>query len=104
MSAQINNGKVLVIGGKNLVLMYKMIGCEGIEERNPDNIAQIIETYAKRQDISVILVEKELGELISSDIENIRKKTGKIIFYLPSPSSAMEPTDIRKMVMRALGL
>ncbi|MEM0021740.1 MAG: V-type ATP synthase subunit F [Fervidicoccaceae archaeon] len=103
MSTDPMEGKVVVIGNADLVTMYRSIGCLGEVQRNPTEAIKLIEVYANRNDISLILVEKDLGEVISKEIDRIRRRTGKIIFLLPSPRSGFAPSNMRELVLKALG-
>ncbi|MGC8678580.1 MAG: V-type ATP synthase subunit F [Fervidicoccaceae archaeon] len=96
-------GKVVVIGNADIVAMYKSLGCLGEVQRNPIEALKLIDAYANRNDISLILVEKDLGEVIAKDIDKIRKRTGKIIFLLPSPRTEFAPSNMRELVLKALG-
>jgi V/A-type H+-transporting ATPase subunit F len=96
-------GKIVVIGNPDIVAMYRSLGCLGEIQRNPNEAAKLIDTYANRSDISLILVEKDLGEVIAKEIDRIRRKTGKIILLIPSPRSEFAPSNIRELVLKALG-
>lgn len=103
LSTDPREGKVVVIGNADIVAMYRSLGCFGEVERNPSEALKLIDAYANRSDVSLILVEKDLGEVISKDIDRIRRRTGKIIFLLPSPRTEFAPSNMRELVLKALG-
>ena len=96
-------GSVIVIGDEATVMMYRSIGCQGIIVSNPFDLLKKVELYARRSDVTVILVIQDLSEPVRTEIERIMEKTGKIISYIPTPRSAGQPVNMRKILMKALG-
>lgn len=103
MSSNPREGKVVVIGSADIVAMYRTLGCLGEVQRDPAEALRLVDVYANRSDVSLILIEKDLGQMIERDVEKIRRRTGKIIFMLPSPRTEFAPSNMREEVLKALG-
>ncbi len=97
------NKNIVVIGDKETVLIYRNIGCIGIEVSNPPELLNAVDIYSRKDDVGVILVVQDIAEPVKPEIEKIMDKTGKSISYIPSPHIRGEPIDMQKLLMKALG-
>ncbi len=96
-------GSIVVVVEEALTIMFKSINCMAVEASNPGELVDTVDKYARRDDVAIILVQRDLAEPVMDDIEKIMDKTGKIISYIPSPRSPGEPVDMRALLMKALG-
>ncbi len=96
--------KVLVIADEETCMIYRIVGCDYIAVRNPDELLNALKASLSREDVEVILLSQELGEPVREDVEKIISETGKVISYVPSPRSPGAPVDMRGLLLRALGM
>ena len=96
--------KVLVIADEETCMMYRMVGCETISVSDPDELISALKASLTRDDLAVILVSQELGEPVREEIEKAIATSKSIISYLPTPRSEGKPVDMRRLLLRALGV
>jgi V/A-type H+-transporting ATPase subunit F len=96
-------GGIVVVGDKTTVMMYKTIGCIGVEVSNPNQLLEAVDAYARRADVSLILVVQDISLPVREEIEKIMRVTGKIVSYIPSIFTQGEAVDMQKLLMKALG-
>ncbi|AWR97612.1 V-type ATP synthase subunit F [Acidianus sulfidivorans JP7] len=97
-------GKILLLGDKYTVSLFKLIGTEGEVVEDPYSLEDKIKAINKRQDVDLILITKDLYDPVREKLESIiTNQTKPLITVIPSPYSEAEPMDVRKMILRALG-
>jgi len=97
-------GRVLVVADEETALACRLAGFEAEVARDPDELLAKLEAGLARDDVSVILLAKELAEPVEAEVESIVRRARKIISYLPTPKSERKPVDMRRLLMKALGL
>lgn len=97
-------GKVLVITDSVTANMYKTVGCEVIEVSNPDDLLKNLESNIMREDLSLILISKELAEPRIDLVENIISRATVYVSFIPSYGKLEKPLDLRKTLLQALGM
>ncbi|MCY0858975.1 MAG: V-type ATP synthase subunit F [Sulfolobaceae archaeon] len=97
-------GKIVVIGDKYTVTLFKLLGTEAEEVSDPSIVDEIIRKYSKREDVDLVLLTQDLYQPAREKVEEVLKSMNKpIVSIIPSPFSEMKPLDVRKMIMQALG-
>lgn len=97
-------GGVLVISDEITLSMYRTVGCEIIEVSSPDELLKNLEANIMREDLSLILVSKELAEPVMDRVEKVMARSKVYISFIPSYGKIERPIDLRKALMQALGM
>ncbi|ARM76319.1 V-type ATP synthase subunit F [Acidianus manzaensis] len=97
-------GKILLLGDKYTVSLFKLVGTEGEVIEDPYVLESKIKEINKRQDIDLVLITKDLYDPVREKLESvISNQTKPLITVIPSPYSEAQPMDVKKMILRALG-
>jgi V/A-type H+-transporting ATPase subunit F len=97
-------GKVVVLGDRYTVNLFRMIGTEGLVLDDPLNLEDTLVKLKKREDIDLILVANDLYNPVKEKIESLvidQKKP--LITIIPTPFSQGQPLDVKGLILRALG-
>ncbi|MDT7872073.1 MAG: V-type ATP synthase subunit F [Sulfolobaceae archaeon] len=97
-------GKVVVLGDRYTVNLFRMIGTEGLVLDDPLNLEDTLVKLKKREDIDLILVANDLYNPVKEKIESLvidQKKP--LITVIPTPFSQGQPLDVKGLILRALG-
>ena len=97
-------GKVVVLGDRYTVNLFRMIGTEGLVLDDPLNLEGTLVKLKKREDIDLILVANDLYNPVKEKIESLvidQKKP--LITVIPTPFSQGQPLDVKGLILRALG-
>ncbi|MEJ2771089.1 MAG: V-type ATP synthase subunit F [Sulfolobaceae archaeon] len=97
-------GKVVVVGDRYTVNLFRMIGTEGLVLDDPLNLEDTLVKLKKREDIDLILVANDLYNPVKEKIESLvidQKKP--LITVIPTPFSQGQPLDVKGLILRALG-
>ncbi|MEM1605554.1 MAG: V-type ATP synthase subunit F [Desulfurococcaceae archaeon] len=97
-------GGVLVISDELTASMYRTLGCEVIEVSNPDELVKSLEANIMRDDLSLILISKELAEPVIDQVDKIISRSKPYVSFIPSYGKIEKPLDLRKMLLQALGM
>ncbi len=97
-------GKVVLVGDKYTVNLFKMMGAEGTIVEDPLTLPQTINEIKKRQDIDLVLITKDIYNPVRENVDSIILNQKKpLITVIPSPFSEAEALDVKRMIMSALG-
>ncbi|BBG23984.1 V-type ATP synthase subunit F [Sulfuracidifex tepidarius] len=97
-------GKVVLVGDKYTVNLFKMMGAEGTIVEDPLALPQIINEVKKRQDVDLVLITKDIYNPVRESVDSIILNQKKpLITIIPSPFSEAEALDVKRMIMAALG-
>ena len=97
--------KLAVIGDEHLVLAYRMLGAETFVAHTAEEMMEILKELLAREDIGVILVTRDLVEPVMEDFSRIASRVKPpIVSILPTMKAPGEPVDMRKLLMKALGV
>ncbi len=97
-------GKMIVVGDKYTVSLFRMLGAEGELVEDPYKLPEIISKLKKREDLELMLITRDIYEPIKEKIDPLISEQRKpLITIIPSPFSESKPIDVKKMIMRALG-
>lgn len=102
--SQEKTGGVLVISDELTASMYRTIGCEVIEVSNPSELVKSLESNIMRDDLSLILISKELAEPVMDQVDRIIPRSKPYISFIPPFGRMEKPIDLRKMLLQALGM
>lgn len=97
-------GKVVVLGDRYTVNLFRMIGTEGLVLDDPLNLEDTLVKLKKREDIDLILLANDLYNPVKEKIESLvidQKKP--LITVIPTPFSQGQPLDVKGLILRALG-
>ncbi|QGR19421.1 V-type ATP synthase subunit F [Stygiolobus azoricus] len=97
-------GKVVVLGDRYTVNLFRMIGTEGLVLDDPLNLEDTLVKLKKREDIDLILVANDLYNPVKEKIESLvidQKKP--LITIIPTPFSQGQPLDVKGLILKALG-
>ncbi|MEM1625937.1 MAG: V-type ATP synthase subunit F [Sulfolobaceae archaeon] len=97
-------GKVLVMGDRYTVSLFRLLGTEGKVIEDPLTIEDHLRELRKREDLDVVLITKDIYEPIREKIDSFVIANKKpLIGIIPSPFSEAKPIDVRKIILKALG-
>lgn len=97
-------GKILLLGDKYTVSLFKLIGTDGEVVEDPYLLEDKIKELRKREDVDLVLITKDLYDPVKEKLEELlTNQTKPLITVIPSPYSEAAPMDVRKMILRALG-
>ncbi|QKQ99510.1 V-type ATP synthase subunit F [Metallosphaera tengchongensis] len=97
-------GKILLIGDRYTVSLFRTMGAEGKVIEDPFALEKEIETAKKREDLDLVLITRDLYEPVREKLDGvISTQTKPLVTIIPSPFSESKPVDVRKMVLKALG-
>jgi len=97
-------GKVLVIADQVTTSLYRTAGCEVISVSTPEELLRSLERNIMRDDLSLILVSGELAAPVADNVEELASRSRAFVSYIPSFGKLEQPLDLRKAVLKALGM
>lgn len=100
---QVQRGRVLVVGDRDTLPLFRAIGARVVEAANADEALEALRREAARGDIAVAIVLKH----VVGDEDEFRSRAaglGVPVLVLPSKWAEAKPVDVNKLVARALGL
>ncbi len=97
--------KTIVIGRREEVFPFRMLGTEAILVRDSKEVLEILEELIEKKDeIGLILVTRGAASGVLREVEDIANRIKEpIISIIPCGIKEVEPPDMRKLLMRALG-
>lgn len=97
-------GKVLVVGDKYTVNLFRLIGAESIILDDPLKLEETLQKLKKREDVDLILVSNDLYAPVKEKIDSLLLEQKKpLITIIPSPFSESKPVDVKGLILKALG-
>ncbi|BCU71330.1 V-type ATP synthase subunit F [Stygiolobus caldivivus] len=97
-------GKVVVVGDRYTVSLFKLIGTEGLVLDDPLNLETTLIKLKKREDIDLILVANDLYNPVKEKVESLVIEQKKpLVTVIPTPFSQGQPLDVKGLILRALG-
>jgi len=97
-------GKILVIGDKYTVNLFRLIGTEGIILDDPLKLEETLIKLRKREDLDLIFISNDLYTPVKEKIDSILLEQKKpLITIIPSPFSESKPVDVKGLILKALG-
>lgn len=97
-------GKVIVVGDRYTVNLFRLIGAEGYILDDPLKLEDTLIKLKKREDIDLILVSNDLYSPVREKVENLVIEQKKpLVTIIPTPFSESKPLDVKSLILRALG-
>ncbi|AAY80859.1 V-type ATP synthase subunit F [Sulfolobus acidocaldarius] len=97
-------GKVIVIGDKYTVNLFKLIGTEGIILEDPLELENTLLKIRKREDVDLVLVTNDTYTPVKEKVDNLILEQKKpLITVIPSPFSEAKPVDVKGLILKSLG-
>ncbi len=98
--------KVVVIGDKETVTAYTLLGAIGIVVKNSEEMYQKLLEVAKREDIGLILLSESFSKKIRDEINDYRLKHPiPLILEIPSRLTKEKTYfDYKEVVMKSMGI
>ncbi|AHC51763.1 ATP synthase subunit F [Sulfolobus acidocaldarius SUSAZ] len=97
-------GKVIVIGDKYTVNLFKLIGTEGIVLEDPLELENTLLKIRKREDVDLVLVTNDTYTPVKEKVDNLILEQKKpLITVIPSPFSEAKPVDVKGLILKSLG-
>ncbi len=80
--------RILAIGTKKFVFLYKALGAESIEVSSPNELIEVLEEKMKNHDIGLIVIEEELANKTRKYINQVKFKTPiPVIIEMPNETA-----------------
>ncbi|MDT7875092.1 MAG: V-type ATP synthase subunit F [Sulfolobaceae archaeon] len=97
-------GKVIVVGDRYTVNLFRLIGTEGYILDDPLKLEDTLIKLKKREDIDLILVSNDLYSPVREKVENLVIEQKKpLVTIIPTPFSESKPLDVKSLILKALG-
>ncbi|MFP3201076.1 MAG: V-type ATP synthase subunit F [Sulfolobus sp.] len=97
-------GKVIVVGDRYTVNLFRLIGTEGYILDDPLKLEDTLIKLKKREDIDLILVSNDLYSPVREKVENLVIEQKKpLVTIIPTPFSESKPLDVKGLILKALG-
>jgi len=97
--------RVFVIGDRDTVLGFSLIGVEGMVTDDAGLAAEKLNDLARDPDIGIILVTSGIGNKMVATIERLKEAGAlPIILEIPDRLTHPERMPLRELVRRALGI
>ena len=98
-----SRGKVLVVGDRLSLPLFRSVGLETVEASRQDDIIRAIGEAARRGDISLVIVLKHVVEDPDAVVRAAQEADIPILI-LPTLWSPAEKINVEKLLAKALGL
>ena len=97
-------GRVLVIGDRINLPLFRSVGMETVEAGRPEDVIREIRAAAERGDVALVIVLKHVAGKREDDIVRAAEEAGVPVLVLPTPWAPAEKINVEKLLARALGL
>jgi len=102
MSSSVTSRKAYVIGARETVRGFNLIGVPGEEVSTPDETLETLERILQ-QDYSLIMISASVIIEIEDTIEQIRLENSTPIIILSDANMKLDPKEIEKKFRRFIG-
>lgn len=100
-----SRGRIVVLGDRYTVNAFGLIGVDGIIVENAEDAEKHLKTLSKSGDVALILVTKDIADLVQDTIERISMTSRiPVISIIPSRWSDVKPIDAASLLKKALGV
>ena len=98
-----HNGKIAVIGDKDLILAFKAIGMDVFSAEGAESAEKLVKKLAK--EYAIIFITEDLAEKIDQTLQRYKTKAYPVIIPIPSSNGATGSgiEGIKKDVEKAIG-
>ena len=96
--------KAYVIGNKDLVLSFKLIGIPGLSVSNKEEALAALNRIIETKEAEMIFISEDLSTLIENELDAVRlKNTGFLIVEVPGRSEVKgELPSVQKLIQKIL--
>lgn len=99
------NGKVAVIGEKQIVMAFKAVGFDTFYADDPQATTDIIRELVKNNSYAVIFITEDLAKAIDETLTLLKSRSYPIVVPLPSLDNIGYGMEcIKKDVEKAIGV
>jgi len=99
--------KIVVIGERELVLGYRLIGCSECYIVDEHDCVQKMNSLLSRKDVGIIIASDFIRDYLSdADLEKIEFLTRPLVVFVPSQMKAKKGEEevLKEIVKRVLGI
>ncbi len=99
--------KIIVIGERELVTGYRLIGVNEWFEMNDEEAARKIISFLDRRDVGIIIASESIRQYLSqNERDRVDLTTRPLVVFVPSPKFKGERREeaIRDLAKRILGI
>jgi len=94
-----------VIGDRNMVTGFKLVGVEGTEVGSPDEAKQALSKTLARSDLAIIIISEEFSTQIREEIDKTRQeRVTPLILEVPGRFGATGEIRMSDLVTKTLGI
>ena len=97
-------GKVMVVGDRVNLPLFRSIGLVTAEARNAGEAIRIVREAAASGDIALVIVLKHIVSGSEDEVVRAAQEAGVPVLVLPTPRAPAEKINVEKLLARALGL
>lgn len=99
--------QLIVIGGKEVVTAFNLVGLKGIEVSSPRELIQALKRITSNpEDVGVVLLSEDYIEPVKEEVEKIQLNLGGrlVIGRLPGRIKKTSSLNVQEILKRALGV
>ena len=98
--------KFYVIGDRDTVLGFQLVGIDGKVAENADEARASLETAFQMKDLGIIVISERIAEKIRSSVDRyVYKTTFPLIIEIPDRLGPIErKKSIRQLIREAVGV
>lgn len=96
--------KTLVLGSKDVVLSFGVVGVEGKVVSTPDEMIRELDKSITSGNYSIIMVDESMAIPIEEKINEYRRKKGIVIVEVPSQFTMYKEKDFQEFLKKVLGI
>jgi len=96
--------KAYVIGDKDLVLGFQLVGIPGLSVSNENEALEALKKVIDTQEVKMVFISEELSILIEEELNEIRSKNNDLIIVdMPGRSEVKgELPSVQKLIRKIL--
>ena len=98
--------KILVIGNKEAVLGFSLVGVHGKAVSTVNEADQALDEALSTDDTGIVLVTEDVAELIEARMEQLKlRSTVPLVVEIPGPEGVRpDRPSLNEMVLSAIGV
>lgn len=94
-----------IIGDRNMVLGFRLVGVEGKEVNSADAAGQALDEAMLNSEIAVVMISQQFSNELRNHIDDIRKeRVSPIIMEIPGSAGPQKEIQLSELLSKAIGI
>ncbi len=94
-----------VIGDRNMVLGFRLVGVEGKEVNSADAAEQALDEAMLNSEIAVVMISQQFSSELRNHIDDIRKeRVSPIIMEIPGSAGSQKEIQLSELLSKSIGI